>query len=85
MGEHNGDGLMDQECRCIVLTCNDFQGDDPLTVKATMAAAKAVKKTFDVSLKAAKKQIGRPLTKEENDRMLNMTMTVKVMKVRIDR
>lgn len=76
---------MEQDFRCIVLTCNDFQGDDPLTVKATMAAAKAVKKTFDVSLEAAKKEIGRPLTDEEKTKMLNMTMTVKVMKVRIKR
>lgn len=71
------------QTRCIILTCNDFQGDDPDTIRAVAAAAKLVKKSFDVSLQAAKQEIGRPLTNDEKLKMRNMTVTVKIMKVDI--
>jgi hypothetical protein len=71
--------------RGFFVTCNDFQGNDPESVEATVSAGKAVKNVFDATIKATREQLAkeRPLTAEDEQKLRNMTVTVKVMKVEI--
>jgi hypothetical protein len=74
---------VERELRCVVVWCNDMQGDDALSVQASKSVGKAIKKTFDLSVDAAIRSVRRPLTEEEKQKMDNIRVTVRVMKVKV--
>jgi len=71
--------------RGFFVTCNDFQGNDAESVEATVSAGRAVKNVFDATINVTRERIAkeRPLTAEDEQKLRNMTVTVKILKVDI--